>query len=116
MERNDLNTKDIKIQDNKSLGIISYLTWVGLLVAFLMNRDKNDPYVKFHIRQNLGLFAVSIIGGLVRFIPGIGGILLYVVFLALFIFWIIGLIGAINGREAAVPVVGGMFQDWFKGV
>ncbi|WP_254528358.1 MULTISPECIES: DUF4870 domain-containing protein [unclassified Sphingobacterium] len=115
MNRNDLKMNEERIQDNKTLAVVSYLTWIGLLVAFLMNRDKNDPFVKFHIRQNLGLFILGLVAGVLHYIPGVGGIVAYLVFIALFIFWVIGLIGAINGKENAVPVVGPMFQEWFKG-
>ena len=115
MDRNDLKLNEVKIQENKGIGIISYLTWIGLLLAFILNRERNDPFVKFHIRQNLGLFILGLVAGVLHYIPGVGGIVAYVVFTALFIFWVIGLIGAINGKENAVPVVGSMFQEWFKG-
>lgn len=115
MDKNDLKLNEVKIQDNKGIGIISYLTWIGLLVAFILNRERNDPFVKFHIRQNLGLFILGLVAGVLHYIPGVGGIVAYVAFTALFIFWVIGLIGAINGKENAVPVVGSMFQEWFKG-
>ncbi len=116
MEKNELNINNTSLQDGKTLGIISYLTWIGLLIAFIKNRDVKSPFVNFHIRQNLGLFIVGILAGLLRFIPAIGGIAVYIVFTLLFIFWIIGLIGAIGGKTTAVPVLGDMFQNWFKGI
>ena len=36
--------------------------------------------------------------------------------IALLILWVIGLIGAIQGEEKKVPLLGDMFQDWFKGI
>lgn len=116
MDRNELKLNEVKNQDNKGIGIISYFTWIGLLVAFILNREKNDPFVKFHIRQNLGLFVLGLVAGLLHYIPAVGGIVAYVAFTALFIFWVIGLIGAINGKEKEVPFIGNMFQDWFKGI
>jgi len=116
MERNDLKINEVRIEDNKTLGIISYLTWIGLLVAFIMNKDKNDSFVKFHIRQNAGLFLIGLASGLLNFIPGVGGVISYIVFTALFVLWVIGLIGAINWKENPVPVLGGVFQEWFKGI
>ncbi|WP_409150573.1 DUF4870 domain-containing protein [Sphingobacterium sp. BS-2] len=116
MDRNELKLNEVKNQDNKGIGIISYLTWIGLLVAFILNREKNDPFVKFHIRQNLGLFVLGLVAGVLHYIPAAGGIVAYVAFTALFIFWVIGLIGAINGKEKEVPLIGNMFQDWFKGI
>ncbi|WP_312697845.1 DUF4870 domain-containing protein [Sphingobacterium mizutaii] len=116
MDRNELKLNEVKNQDNKGIGIISYLTWIGLLLAFILNREKNDPFVKFHIRQNLGLFVLGLVAGVLHYIPAVGGIVAYVAFTALFIFWVIGLIAAINGKEKEVPIIGNMFQDWFKGI
>jgi uncharacterized membrane protein len=32
------------------------------------------------------------------------------------IFWIMSLIGAVNGEMKETPIVGKYFQDWFKGI
>lgn len=116
MEKNDLKVNTAGLQDNKSIAIIAYITWIGLLVAFIMNKDKQDPFVKFHIRQNLGLFVIGILSGLLNFIPTVGAMISYVVFAILFVLWIIGLLGAFSGKTNPIPVVGPMFQDWFKGI
>jgi hypothetical protein len=39
------------IQDGKTMAIISYITWVGTLIAFIMNNDKHNSFAAFHIRQ-----------------------------------------------------------------
>ena len=39
-----------------------------------------------------------------------------VVGVGLLILWIIGFIGAIQGEEKRVPLLGVQFQDWFKGI
>lgn len=116
MEKNDLKVNTAGLQDNKTIAIIAYITWIGLLVAFIMNKDKQDPFVKFHIRQNLGLFVIGILSGLLNFIPTVGAMISYVVFAILFVLWIIGLLSAFNGKANPIPVVGPMFQDWFKGI
>src|SRR5690606_26446096 len=114
MDRNELKLNEVKNQDNKGIGIISYFTWIGLLVAFILNREKTVPFVNFHICRNLGLFVLGLVAGVLHYIPAVGGIVAYVAFTALFIFWVIGLIAAINGKEKEVPFIGNMFQDWFK--
>jgi hypothetical protein len=30
------------------------------------------------------------------------------------VLWVIGLMGAINGQEKPVPILGEKFQEWFK--
>lgn len=101
------------VQEGKTMAIISYITWIGTLIAFVMNNDKHNSFAAFHIRQMIGLslfsVGVSFIGKYAWFVAGILGI-------GLFVLWIIGLIGAINGEEKKVPFVGDLFQDWFKGI
>ena len=85
------------IKEGKSMAIISYITWIGTLIAFVMNNDKHNSFAAFHIRQMVGLSLFSLaIGFLSRYI----GIFGYGIFgVLLFILWIIGFIGAINGEE-----------------
>jgi len=101
------------IQEGKTMAIISYITWIGTLIAFIMNNEKHNSFAAFHIRQMVGLslfsLGISIIARYGGFVAGILGI-------CLFVLWIIGLIGAINGEEKKVPFVGDLFQDWFKAI
>jgi len=48
-----MESKDIQ---GKDIALISYLTLIGLLIAFVMNNDKKYEFAKFHIRQSLGMF------------------------------------------------------------
>lgn len=101
------------IQDGKTMAIISYITWIGTLIAFIMNNDKHNSFAAFHIRQMVGLsifsIGISFIARYIGFVAGILGI-------GLFVLWVIGFLGAINGEEKRVPFVGDLFQDWFKGI
>ena len=98
-------TKD----EGKTIAIIAYLTWIGLIIAFVMNNDKKNEFAKFHIRQMLLLTLVGIV---VSFIP----IVNFVAWIVLFIFWVIGLFGAINGQKKEIPLLGKYAQEWFKGI
>ncbi|MDY7395608.1 hypothetical protein UMM65_10170 [Aureibaculum sp. 2210JD6-5] len=102
------------IDEGKTIAIISYLTFIGTIIAFVMNNDKKNAFAAFHIRQMVGLITLGIaINLIVRFsgMPMLG-------FLGLFpmILWIIGLIGAVQGQEKKVPLLGDQFQEWFKGI
>lgn len=57
--------------DTKTTSIVAYLTWVGLLIAFLAG-DKEGA--KFHINQALVIVLFGIAGGIVAVIPLIGKI------------------------------------------
>jgi len=109
--------------DGKTIGIISYLTLIGTIIAFVMNNDKKDQLAAFHIRQMLGIalsgFAVSILGTVLAFVPKIGwmiSMLTWVLYLGLMILWVIGILGAVNGQKKSVPVLGPLFQQWFGGL
>lgn len=100
------------VNEGKSMAIISYFWWIGLIIAFIMNNTKKNTFASFHIRQMVGLLllnvGVSIIykyaGPTVGMVLGIGT----------FVLWLIGIIGAFQGEEKRVPLLGDLFQDWFK--
>lgn len=93
--------------DGKTKAIIAHIYWVGWVIALILNSSEKDEITSFYIRQLLGLFLLSIV---LLFIPVIGWIANAVIF----VFWIISLIGAINGEQKEIPWIGALFQDWFK--
>ncbi len=103
--------------DDKLLGIISYITPIGLIVAVIGNKDRGSGYVSFHIRQALGIFALSMVAWLVRnmfFFFILSTMTSAALSLAAFVLWIIALVGAAQEQTNPVPVVGEYFQDWFR--
>ena len=102
------------VEEGKTTAIISYLWWIGLIIAFIMNNSKKNTFAQFHIRQMLGLSLLSLINGfLITKISVYGA---YAIGIVLFVFWIIGFIGAIQGEEKKIPLLGDQFQDWFKNI
>ncbi|MBQ4284028.1 MAG: hypothetical protein IJB96_08895 [Lachnospira sp.] len=98
--------------DKKTTDIVAYLSWIGLLIAFLAGDKENS---KFHINQSLVLiiaeFALGIIIGVGAFIPIVNiiiGIAGSVAGIALFVFWILGLVSAVQGTEKPLPIIGGI--------
>ena len=96
--------------DAKVTGIVSYLSWIGWIIAFFAG-DKEGA--KFHLNQSLvimiGMTVLSILSVVAGVIPVVGLIISLVVgilSLALFVFWIMGLIAACKQEEKAVPVIG----------
>lgn len=113
------NTAD----DGKTIAIISYLTIIGWIIAYVMYGNNKTPLATFHLRQAVTLYVVSlaiwILQMILTFIPVIGlitGILAILIYIALFVFWVIGFIAAINGQEKTIPVFGEKGQVWFKGI
>ncbi len=97
------------IEEGKTAAILSYITIIGWIIALVMNQEKKSEFAKFHIRQTLLLMIAAIVLG---WIPFVG----WIISLVLFVFWIIGLIGAIQGQKKEIPLLGKLAQDWFKGI
>ena len=100
-------------EGGRPLALLSYLTIIGAIVAYFINKDKNNnSFAFFHTRQALGIWlsfhACAIListmdSGLIRFI-------FYLVFGFLVIY---GFINAFIGSEQEVPIVGKWYQKWF---
>ena len=89
--------------DKKTTDVVAYLTWVGLIIAFVIgDREKS----KFHLNQSLVIWLVGTVSGMLSVIPLIGGLISTVGGIFCFVCWFIGLIGAIQGTEKPVPVLG----------
>ena len=121
-----MENQNIQQEDpGKTVAILSYCTLIGFIIALVMNSDQNNKSELgvFHIRQSLGIFATSLsmvlLSVIFMFIPFIGwivSILINIAYIGIFVFWILGLISAINGQKKAVPLLGDMYQNMFKGI
>lgn len=96
--------------DAKVTGIVSYLSWIGWIIAFLAG-DKEGA--KFHLNQSLVLMIsmtiLSILSAIAGVIPVVGLIVSLVagiLSLALFVLWIMGLVAACRQEEKALPIIG----------
>ena len=120
------NNTTIKQEDpGKMVAILSYCTLIGFIIAIVMNGDqKNKSELGvFHIRQSLGIFVTSfsmmIASIILAFIPVLGWILIMLIniaYIGIFVFWILGLIAAINSEKKLLPLVGPFYQNLFKGI
>ncbi len=39
-----------------------------------------------------------------------------IISIAVLVLWVLSLLGALSGEQKASPVIGDMFQQWFKGL
>jgi len=100
----------------KNIGIIAYITIIGLIIAFILNNDKNEEFASYHIRQSLGLAVSMLVLWVIGFLPLLGWFLAFVGYIALFVMWIMGLMKAINGKRQPVPILGEKYAEWFSGL
>ena len=96
------------LSDGKTIAIVAHLTIIGFLIAFVMNSSNRTELGSFYIRQTLGIFLLTLVG----FIPLIGWFAL----IAVFILWLISLVGALGGNKKPVFLLGEQFQEWFKSI
>ena len=95
--------------DGKTKAIVAHITYIGWIIALVVNSTQKDEIASLYIRQLLGIYLFSIVITFVPVIKIFGWVLA-------FIFWILSLVGAINGEMKETPVIGKYFQDWFKGI
>ncbi len=104
-------------QTEKNLiGVISYIPIVGLIVAYILNRDKKDEFVAFHIRQSLGIHIAYLVLVVVAMLPVLGFIIYFLGGLFLLVLWLLGVIYALQGQSKPVPILGEKFNAWFREV
>tara|TARA_R110000772_G_scaffold53800_4_gene123032 strand:+ start:736 stop:1065 length:330 start_codon:yes stop_codon:yes gene_type:complete len=106
----------VSSSDNgKTVAVISYITPIGWIIAFIMNNNDKTDFGSFHIRQSLGIFLAWFLLGIINSylsIPLLG----WIVEIGLIVFCILGLLGAIQGEKKLVPLLGVQFQEWFKSI
>jgi uncharacterized membrane protein len=102
--------------EGKNIAVIAYITIIGLIIAFVMNNGKKEPFASYHIKQSLGLALTGLALGIIGIVPIIGWLINIVGIFVLLFMWITGLIGAINGKENPIPILGEKYEDWFKNI
>lgn len=99
-------------EEAKRIAIISYITIIGLVIAFVMNNEKQLDFAKYHIRQSLGLCVTGFGLGVIGLIPILGWIINLLGIFVLVYMWIVALVNALNGKEKPAPFLG----EKYKGV
>lgn len=93
--------------NKKVTGIVSYLSLVGWLIAYLAG-DKEGA--KFHLNQSLvvliGSIILQVFGFILGYIPIVGGIVHWALSIVMAVFWILGLVYACQEKEQELPVIG----------
>lgn len=104
----DTNTRDPKV-----IGMVSYLTLIGWIIALVMNNPKSE-FASFHIRQSLGLMLIAAASRIMHIVPFVGGLVVKVVFAVAILLMILVFFIALQGEKKLTPVIGEYFQEWFK--
>lgn len=101
--------------DKKTLSIVSYITIIGWLIAFISNSEKSS-LAKYHLKQSFGLFITAILVGIAL------GILLSIIpipfvdnafSLGVLALMILGILNASKEEEKPLPIIGKFFENQF---
>ncbi|HMI91112.1 MAG TPA: DUF4870 domain-containing protein [Polyangiales bacterium] len=107
----------VNVAEDKTAAIVSYLTLLGFIAAVVIHSGKKTQIGAFHLRQTLGLFLTGLVLGIVSAIlgriPFLGWLITLGLYLAFFVFWLLGLVAAVNGQQKPIPVIGEHYQKWF---
>ncbi len=114
-----------QIQEGRKIAWLSYL---GILFIVPLVVQKDNPYTKHHAIQGLSLFLAELIWiffswilvalflRIAFFAVTVFGIISWMLWLAIFVISIIGIVQAATGKFWRVPVIGSIAENVFKGM
>lgn len=111
MAKQKATAKDV--EEGKACAALSYLL-VGVIWYFADEKMRKNAFAGFHARQGLVFLivwvGVSIFAWILYWIPVIGWILNWLLWLSLFVLFVLGIVNAVNGETKELPVIG----SWAK--
>ena len=105
------------VTNGKNMAIVAYITIVGFIVAYIINKDNKNSFTSYHLRQGLGVGLTGIIAPM--FAPlglGLGAVISSLLGLLCLIMLITGIVNAANGQTKPVVALGQFFEEWFEGI
>jgi len=87
--------------DKKVTGILSYITIIGWLIAYIAG-DKEGA--KVHLNQGLVLIIIGLVGWVIGWIPLLGWIIKWLLNIVVVVYVILGIIWAATDKEE-LPII-----------
>lgn len=93
----------------KTKAVLAYLTFIGFLIAYFINKEYKSEFATWHIKNMFGLLIGLFIS---IFLQNYAiGVFVYFVVLCL---WLYCVLMAMMGRKQGIPYLSEKFQEWFK--
>lgn len=92
----------------KKVAVIAYLTFIGLLISFYMNREDKQEFASWHIKNMFGL-VILLFAAMALNSYEIG---FYFNRLATAL-WLFSFIMVLLNRKQGIPYLSEKFQQWF---
>ena len=90
---------------NKNVMAVFAYLGVLIVIPFLMD-GKNDPFVKFHLKQGLTLVVFEVVAWFIEWFPVFGWFIGWILWLVALVLTIIGIINVLNSQEKELPLIG----------
>ncbi len=97
------------LSDGKNVAIIAHITFIGWIIAIVMNSSNKTEFGSYYVRQMLGLMIIAVITSWIPFLN-------FIMWLVLLVAWVMSLISALGGEMKPTFLLGKQFQEWFKGL
>ena len=101
------------VKEGKTTAIVSYLGFLGTLIAMSMNSETKNEFASFHIRQNFGLCITFFVLGFVSTAFDNMGVT-YGFWTFFFVLWLYGFVGVLSNKKLIIPIIGNFSQKLFK--
>lgn len=102
-------------ESGKTAAITAYILIIGVLIAMSMNSEEKNKFASFHIRQALGLSLTFISFGAI--ISNFDSFMItFPMWICISVLWAYGILSAIKGETRPIPLLGNLFQKWFKSI
>ncbi len=96
----------------KTYALLAYLTFIGLIVAYFLNRDKKYSFVTYHIKNMFGLLILLFISQSLQALtdPRLGEALWFIAF----VLWAFSVATIVFNKKKSIPWLSDKFQKWFS--
>ncbi len=105
-KNNPTQSGDKKTSNNVAMGVIAYI----LFFVPLLTDAKDDPFVKYHIKQGLLVFLIGL-GAFV--LSPVLFFITWIVHLFVLVMIILGIVNVLNNKQEPLPLIG-QYAEKFK--
>lgn len=98
-----------KKQENTLMAVLAYIGPL-ILVSYLLAKD--EPFVKFHIKQGLLLFIVEVASWMLGMMFWPLFFLIQIVNIFVLVLAVVGIIRAVNGEMKELPLIGHLAKSF----
>ncbi len=96
----------------KNIAVIAYITFIGTIIAYILNIDNKHDFANFHIKNMFGLILLLFISQVTQ--ASVNLLFGEALFVIAFFLWAYSIIMAITNQKKGVPLLDKKFQEWFK--